>query len=364
VPHRMLVICLSVLICGLTLGSGLATAQPLSSSLVLRATGMADQDDMTFWLHPTDLSQSTIIASDKSANRLFVYDLNGTTLQVITAQQPGNIDSRYGFPLGGKNVDIVAFNERGTQRIRVYKVDPDTRQLVPIDNGGFHSGSNYGFTLYKSPFTSDFYAFTGPESNTQVRQYKLVATSNGLVSAEGPLRQLQQLGQVEGMVADDETGMLYLGEENGGLWKFNAEPNGAISGTKIAAVGQNGLTADVEGVTIYYAANGQGYIIVSSQGNDTFKVYQRQVPHTFRGTFTVSGVTHTDGIAVVNVPFNSTFSQGIFALHNGRIRPYPVELVKWESIATALGLSTDIGYWDPRVAGRLKQQSSGGYRRP
>jgi hypothetical protein len=108
-------------------------------------------------------------------------------------------------------------------------------------------------------------------------------------------------------------------------------------------------------VTIYYAANGQGYIIASSQGNGTFKVYERQEAspgvHNFVGTFTVSGVMNTDGIAVLNLPLplNGSSSQGLFALHNGRVSPYPVELVKWENIAGALGLSIDTDSWDPRV---------------
>jgi 3-phytase len=348
----MLVICLSTLVIGVTLGIGFATAQ-LSSSLILRGTGIADQDDMTFWLHPTDLSQSTIITSDKSANKLFVYDLSGNILQVITAQRPGNIDSRYGFLLGGDSVDIVAFNERSTRKIRVYKVDPATRQLVQIDNGNIHSGSNYGFTLYKSPSTGDFYAFTGPESNTQIRQFKLIDTGNGQVSAVETIRStlLQPGGTVEGMVADDETRKLYLSSESGGLWKYDAEPDGNTPGTRIAAVATNGLTEDVEGVTIYYMAQGQGYIIASSQGTSTFKVYERQAPHNFVGSFTVNGVTDTDGIDVINVPLplNGISSQGIFALHNGQISPYPVEIVKWEEIASALGLSIDTDYRKPHM---------------
>ncbi len=51
-------------------GIRFAAAQvTVSPSLTLAAPGIDDQDDMTFWLHPTDLSQSTIIASDKAANR-------------------------------------------------------------------------------------------------------------------------------------------------------------------------------------------------------------------------------------------------------------------------------------------------------
>jgi 3-phytase len=347
--HRLVVVHLSIVL--FVFGSGIrnAAAQAtVSPTLTLADPGISDQDDMTFWLHPSDLSQSTIIASDKDANKVFVYNLDGTTLQQFDAQQPGNIDIRYGFRLGTDLVDIVAFNERDTNIIRVYKVNPVSRLLAQIDNGTITS-PNYGFTLYKSPSTGKFYAFTGAETNTEVNQFELVDAGNGQVSGVGPLRTLQRLTTSEGMVADDETGNLYVAEEAGGIWKFNAEPDGAVSGTKIASVGQNGLTADVEGVTIYYTPNGEGYLIASSQGNSTFKIYQRKAPHAFVGTFAVSGATDSDGVDVINLPLNNTFPQGVFALHNGRTSPHPVQIVKWQDIATSLSLAIDTQYWDPRV---------------
>ena len=265
-------------------------------------------------------------------------------------------------------VDIVAFNERKTQKICVYKVHPSRRALERIDNGTIDSGANYGFALYKSPTTGKFYAFTGPKSDTHVKQFQLVDAGQGRVSAMEIVRviPLQPGGTVEGMVADDETSQLYLTSESGGLWEFGAEPDSSTPGTSIAAVGTNGLTADVEGVTIYYAANGQGYLIISSQGNSTFKVYERQAPHSFVGTFTVHGVMHTDGIDVINVPLplKGNPSQGLFALHNGRKSPYPVEIVSWENIVQVLNLRPpDTKYWNPRSgdsqAALLQRQATG-----
>ena len=43
---------------------------------------------MCIWLHPSDASLSLIIGSDKKANKLFVYDLEGKTIQTIPAEQP------------------------------------------------------------------------------------------------------------------------------------------------------------------------------------------------------------------------------------------------------------------------------------
>lgn len=331
----------------LTPGAGFASAAPVvSPSLTLNAAEMKDQDDMAFWLHPTDLAQSTIITSDKAANRLFVYDLEGRTLQSIPAQKPANIDTRYGFRLGNQRVDIVAFNERGTEKLRVYKVDPASRRLERVDDGTIDSGPNYGFSLYKSAKTGKLYAFSSQEksrlaqllSRPQVRQFELVDNGRGRVTSTGVLRELQVFSLVEGMVADDEQGKLYVSEETAGIWKFDAEPDASPSGTKIASVGFDGLTADVEGLTIYHMGNGRGYLIASSQGSNTFSVYDRQPPHRFLGAFSLSGVEVTDGIDVVAVPLNAQFPGGAFASHNGRAKPFPVHLTRWDEIAAKLNL--------------------------
>jgi 3-phytase len=325
-----------------------AAAQALTVQRTLRQAATRDQDDLCFWLHPTDAALSTIIVSDKAADRLFVYDLQGALLQSVVTGQPGNIDSRYGFPLGGTLVDIVAYNERDTDRIRVFKVDPATRLLAPIDNGGFPSGDNYGFTLYRNPLTNRFYALTGPGDNTVVKQWELVDNGAGVVTGVGPLRQMPFTGTVESMVGDDDTGRLYVCQENGGVWEFGGDPDQPATGVRFAPVNTNGLTEDVEGIAIYHTAGAGGYLIVSSQGSDDYKVYDREPPHAFRGTFSISGVSDTDGLDVLNLPLGPEFPQGVLAFHNGVVSPYPTQMVGWEAVANALGLAIDPFSWSPR----------------
>jgi 3-phytase len=326
--------------------AGAATPPSVAPSVTLQASGMKDQDDMTFWLHPGDPAQSTIITSDKSANRLFVYDLAGRLLQSIAARHPGNIDTRYGFRLAGQPVDIVALNERGTQKVRVYKVDPASRRLQQVDDGRIDTGPNYGFALYKSARTGKLHAFVSREesrltallSRPQVKQLELVDDGQGRVTSRGATRQLLPGGLVEGMVADDESGQLFVAEEKVGIWRFDAEPDAAAAGTKVTSVGEHGLTADVEGLTIYRMAAGRGYLIASSQGSNSFNVYDRQPPHRYLGAFALSGVAITDGIDVVSVPLGAHFPGGVFASHNGRAKPFPVQLTRWDEIAAKLNL--------------------------
>ena len=308
----------------------------------------ADQDDMCFWLHPQDLAKSTVIVSDKEAKSLFVYDLQGHTLQTIACPKPGNIDIRYDFLLGGERVDIVALNDRKTRKIRIYRVDRATRLLSRVDDDNILTDQNYGFSLYRSPVSGRFYAFTGPELETVVKQWELVDNGRGRISGVGPLREMSVGGVVEGMVADDETGMIYMSQESGGVWKYSAEPTGDASGSRIVTAGEHGLIPDVEGITLYYRAGGAGYLIVSSQGSDDFKVYDRRPPHAYIGTFAVKGALRTDGCDVINLPLGASLPGGAFVCHNGSDEPFPTELVSWADIAKTLGLVSDKVYWDPR----------------
>src|SRR5436190_5257666 len=133
---------------------------------------------MCIWLHPSDASLSLIIGSDKKANKLFVYDLEGKTIQTIPAEQPGNIDVRYRFPLRNQLVDLVAFNQRDGSRIVVYKVDAPTRQLQRVDDGAIRTGNNYGGTLYRSPRTGRFY-FVITSEKGDIEQYELADDGAG-----------------------------------------------------------------------------------------------------------------------------------------------------------------------------------------
>ena len=81
----------------------------------------------------------------------------------------------------------------------------------------------------------------------------------------------------EGCVADDETGSLYIAEENVAIWRYGAEPGAGTARTQVDTAGGNGhLTADIEGLTLYYGDGGAGYLLASSQGSSTFAIYRRE----------------------------------------------------------------------------------------
>lgn len=312
---------------------------------VYAAPGSQDQDDMCIWLHPTDTSLSTIIASDKASGSVYVYDLGGSVLQSFATGKPGNIDIRYGFELGGACVDIVAFNERNSNTIRVYKVDAATRLLTRVDDGTIATGSNYGFTLYRHT-DGTLYGFTGPSGGGTYRQYRLFDDGCGRVKGQQTTWAFNA-STVEGMVGDDDLGWVYLGEETSGIWRI--DPMNAADATRIAIIGDaSGLAGDVEGLAIYHGPGASGYLIASSQGASRFTVIGREPPHLPVGNFSLAGVGQTDGIDVSNLNLGPAFPNGIFTAHNGS-NCCPVVAARWDSIAAALGgLLVDTASWDPR----------------
>jgi len=331
--------CLLLILAGAAapaIGEGAESQRVLEPVVTLANARHLDQDDMCIWVHPERPELSVIVTSDKTAELLFVYDLEGKTLQEIPVEgQPGNIDLRYGFPLGGKTVDIVAYNDRSGNGIRVYAVDPATRLLARVDDGNITTGPNYGFALYRSPKSGTFYAFTVAEEATGgAEQYALTDDGKGRITG----KQVRAWAQPksEGCVADDETGRLYIGEEEGGIWALGAEPDDPAPGAIIVPVTAQGISPDIEGLTILYGADGAGYLIASSQGNGQYKIFDRKAPHAYVTTFTIAGANETDGIDIVNLPLGAKFPAGIFVAHNGASKPCPVVICD----LSKLGLET------------------------
>ena len=121
--------------------------------------------------------------------------------------------------------------------------------------------------MYKSKETSKIYVFlVGKEGG--IEQWELFE-NNAKIDAK-LVRSFALKSQGEGIVADDFYAKVYIGEEETALWKFNAEPDASIDATEVISTKDKNMHPDFEGVTLYDSGNGKGYIILSSQGNNSF----------------------------------------------------------------------------------------------
>jgi 3-phytase len=319
-------------------------------------------DDIAIWLHPTDPALSTIIGTDKTNDGgLVVYNLDGRVYQRVEIGEVNNVDLRYNFPLDGKPTTLVAATNRDDNSLIVYRVNEETRELENVAARAIISDVEevYGFCMYVSPNTGDYYAIINSADTGEVEQWRLFDAGNGQVDAER-VREFTLGEQTEGCVADDELGFLYIGEEEAGIWKYGAEPDAGEDRVLVDGTDDGHLEEDVEGLTLYYAADGAGYLIASSQGSDDYAVYRREGDNAYLGRFeideseAVDGVSNTDGIDVTNAALGEAFPEGLFVAQDGRNTDpddnQNFKLVSWSDIAQALDLVIDTEF-DPRGIG-------------
>lgn len=313
-------------------------------------------DDPAIWLDPKDPSRSKLIATNK-AGGILVYDLNGKQLQSYKLGKMNNIDLRYNFPLGGQKVDIVAATNRSTNTVDIFSVNAETGELSNIAGAPIQSkmGEVYGFSLYHSLKTDKFYALVLGKKG-EFEQYEL--TDNGSGKVDGKLvREFLLSSQSEGIVADDEYGTMYIAEEDLAIWKYNAEPGTSDkpAGTVDIADGRR-LQDDIEGLTMYYGKDGKGYLIASSQGSNSYAIYDRESENAFITNFTIAdsdltdGTTETDGIDVLGFGLGEKFPKGIFVsqddanYENGKKLNQNFKIVPWEQIANGAASKLEMDF--------------------
>lgn len=284
-------------------------------------------DDSAIWRDPVDPARSVVVADSKSATRggIGVFDLSGRLLQFLQAGRIGNVDLREDVPLGGSGVVLVGANNRTTGALEFWTLDPVTRTLTPVTARLLPTmPRNYGFCLYRSPVTATLYAFVTQDGGPLLQQYAL-SDAGGRVDAT--LVRTLTVGatsssQSEGCVADDERGLLYVGEEDVAIWRYGAEPGDGTARVAVDRAGAGRLVKDIEGLALTYGPGGTGLLLASSQGDSTVAVYRREGDNAFVTSFAVAangsvdGVTATDGVAAHAGDFGAAFPGGLVVVHD------------------------------------------------
>jgi len=270
--------------------SAVATADSLRvKPVVITQKVPYDTDDPAIWINPKDSAQVLIIGTDKGGDTndggLYIFNLQGIKVDSVRPlMRPNNVDVAYGLVLGNDTVDIAVCTERSRNSIRIYTM-PDLR---PIDNGGipvFENESDslrdpMGIAMYTNPVDKKIYAIvgrkTGPQDGTYLWQYLLEDDGQGNV--RGTLK--RKFGyysgkkEIESIAVDNELGYVYHSDEQHGIHKSYAHPDS--SNVELALFGTTGFTEDIEGISIYKLDAHTGYILVSDQQADKFRVFPRE----------------------------------------------------------------------------------------
>jgi len=304
-------------------------------------------DDPAIWVNPRDPAKSAVIGTDKNLG-LYVYDLDGKLLQTLADGRMNNVDLRDGFVVDGQPRVLVAASNRTDKTIALYFLDPATRRLSragdPVPTG---FADPYGLCMFAGE--SGHYVFVNNGGDGLFRQWRITASGGRAVAEQ--VREFGVGSQAEGCAADDETGALYVAEEDGGFFRYSALADGGSERREIDRVdGPNGLRADIEGVEIWAGRDGKGYLVLSNQGADNYAVYRREDDNAFVGLFHIvadpdrgiDGASETDGLDVVSAPLGAKYPDGLLVVQDGRnLSPREKQnfkFVSWRDIARSLGL--------------------------
>nr|WP_321452811.1 phytase [uncultured Carboxylicivirga sp.] len=335
-----------------------AETQPVSEK-----SGVDAADDPAIWYNEANPAESRILGTDKKSG-LGLYNLDGELIYFARAGKVNNVDIRYNFEFNGRKIAIAAATERISKGIVLFEVTADSLISLlenPILLDSTILDDAYGCCMYYSRKKAAYYAFVcGKNGNLQ--QWK-ITDINGNINAEA-VRNITLSSQCEGMVADDEQGILYVAEEGKAIWKISAEEDADNTMSPLAQSDSSNpyITYDLEGLDIYYAGNNKGYLIASVQGNFTYAIFEKEGDNKYLGNFIIKsnnqidGTEETDGLAVTNINLGNKFPKGLlvvqdgFNTDNGVDQPQNFKLVDWADLATVyepnLAVSPQFKWWD------------------
>jgi 3-phytase len=279
-------------------------------------------DDPAFWYDKNNPESSLIFGTNKK-DGVYAYDLNGKEKGYYPLGMINNIDIRNDILYDGDTMDILAGSNRSDNSIIIYKIEghgtinPFIKNFV-IDTTIINEV--YGFCLYQEKGGQLYYIVNG--KNGVVQAYHFTDTGDNL---ELKLWKSWKLNsQPEGMVADDAYGWLYIGEEERGIWKIDLKDGQSAPEILPSSQAENNpnIRYDIEGLSIYYGEDNNGFLIASSQGNFSYALFDR-ISNDYITSFKIEnsdhidGVEETDGLEVFSGSLGETYPKGIIIFQDG-----------------------------------------------
>ncbi len=295
-------------------------------------------DDPAIWRNRADPARSLVIGTDKKAG-IHVYDLTGKRVSFTPAARLNNVDLRES---GGRVIAAASDRADVAQaHVSLFTLDTSTRRLVPMGRYPVGPGEAYGMCLWTRAKDKALFGFVVLKDG---RIDQVAIDVSGPSPRVTTVRSMTVATQAEGCVVDDRTGLLYVAEEDVGLWRFAADPAAPTTATPIAQVDGKTLVADAEGLALAPSGRIGGYIVASSQGDNAYTLY-RLPGVTYAGRFridggAIDGTSDTDGIELALGDFGPDYPKGLFVAQDGDNAPdtQNFKYASWAQVLKALGL--------------------------
>lgn len=256
---------------------------------VVTTVAKHDTDDPAIWVNRANPAESLIIGTDKDVDgALLVYGLDGVERKDLSVRglvRPNNVDLAYDVPFAGGKVDIAVVTERYAHRLRVYRL-PD---MAPIDGGGIpvfegeRARDVMGIALYSRPGDGAVFAIVSRSdqfapTDGYLHQYRLVDNGAGVMRGvfSRAFGTWSGKKEIEAIAVDNELGYVYYADENTGIRKYLADPSAEDAEDELTMFGTAGFADDREGISIYPTGPGKGYVLISNQQANTFRIFPRE----------------------------------------------------------------------------------------
>jgi 3-phytase len=299
-------------------------------------------DDPAIWVNQADPNNSLVLGTNKLGG-IHVYDMLGKQKQFVQLGCMNNIDLRDNFEYKEQDVVLVAASNCTQNSISLFYID---KQSLELSESILEIKSSvdlvYGLCMYTSPITNKYYVFVNGEG-ADVEQWEIQYANENLEARL--VRGFKVSSKPEGMVVDDEKGILYIGVEEEGILKINAEPE-----YEFETVWVNGsnptdrsfVSSDIEGLALY-KTDSVFYLLASSQGNFSYALFQLGANEKYLTSFVINdgiidGTVETDGLEIVNFPINDKFPKGMLVVQDGynfkndSIQKQNFKYISWEKI--------------------------------
>lgn len=315
-------------------------AMPSAQTEPVRGGGDA-ADDPAIWVHPTQPARSRILGTDKKRG-LAVYDLQGRETQFLPVGRVNNVDLRQRVRYDGRAWDLAVATQRDQRSVLLFGIDGAGKvsTLAELPTG---LDEVYGICSARNP-AGGLDVFVN-DKDGRLLQLRVTRKSGAWSSAT--VASMKLATQPEGCVADEPGRQLFVGEEKRGLWRVALDADGRLGDAEIILPVGDMLHADVEGMAVHRSPAG-AWLIVSSQGNDSYVVLDADAPHAVKGRFRVGlnpargidAASETDGLDVTSASLGGEYGEGLLVVQDGHKR-WPTgrqnfKLVPWREVVRVI----------------------------
>jgi len=310
----------------------ITTAIPLSANNLVYAKFETPQvkingnaDDPAIWFNDKNPNLSIVFGTDKYQG-IYSYDMKGNKIGFSPAGKINNIDIR---TLNYKSYFFATDTSNNSINLWIYDnsvlASAAAAEQFALTEIAKHS-KDTNFLAYGicSGITSNYeiIAFVTEAKGPRIQLWKFDNNSLKLVKTYNN----DNASESEGCVFDDENMMLFISEENERGIIRSYKLNDKFELTNMVKIDDrnNNIVGDPEGLALLKTSKNEGYLVASSQGSNSFNIYQRNYPHKFLSSFiiaesdSIDSVSDTDGIEIINNYFNKDFPNGVLIVQDGK----------------------------------------------